>query len=274
MEKYQFKTLAVQIGNHIAQVKLNNPEKANAMTKEFWTEIRVAMEQLDQEPECRVIILSGEGKHFTSGIDLNMFADSQKLLTEKSDHTRRWEKLRAWVLELQTAFTSIEKCRKPVLAMIHGACIGGGIDMITACDMRYCSEDAYFCVKEIDLAIVADVGTLQRLPKIISEGHARELAYTAKTINGQEAKRIHLVNECYATREQMQEEVLKTAQTIAAKSPVALRGTKETINFMRDHSVEDGLNFVATLNSTIMFSQDIMEAMMAGVQKRDAKFEN
>lgn len=267
-----FETLLININDKVATVKINVPKKANAMTKAFWREIRVAMEELDREDEVRVVVIEGEGKHFTSGIDLVMFMQLKTELDKIDCPGRSREKIRTEILWLQDAFNSIEKCRKPVIAAIHGACIGGGIDMITACDMRYCSADAHFSVKEIDLGMAADVGTLQRLPKVIGEGIARELAYTGRKVDGAEAQQIGLVNKCYADRETMLKEVYAIAETIASKSPLAIRGTKEMFLYTRDHSVEDGLNYVATWNAGMLFSNDLQEAAMANMQKRTPQF--
>jgi enoyl-CoA hydratase len=269
-----YTTISIEINEHIATLTLNQPERANAMNKAFWQEMPQAMQELDENPDCRVVIIKGAGKHFSAGIDLSMLGEIQQMMMSKEDAGRVREKLRKMILGLQDAFTAIEKCRKPVLAMIHGACIGGAIDLITACDMRYATEDAKFCVKEIDLAIVADVGTLQRLPTIISEGVARELAYTGKTISGKEAEAIHLVNRAFASPEEMQQYVQETATQIAKKSPLAMRGTKEIFNYSRDHSVADSLNFVATWNAAMLFSQDAVESAMANMQKREPNFQN
>ncbi len=269
---YEFKTILVDVQNYVAHLRLNNPTKANAMTAEFWAEMREVFPQLDRDKSVRVVVISGEGKNFTSGIDLNMFAGTQAQMSGKGDPGRAREDFRLTVLDLQESFTVIEKCRKPVIAAIHGACVGGGIDMISACDMRYCSEDAYFCVKEIDLGLVADVGTLQRLPKIIADGVARELAFTARNMPGKEAEQVHLVNKCYPNREILMEEVMKIAQLIAEKSPLTTRGTKEMLNYTRDHSVQDGLNYVATWNAAMIYSHDLLEAMQAGMQKRKPEF--
>lgn len=264
--------LLLNIENKVATLSLNNPQKANAMTPAFWVEMKNAMHELSENPEVRVIILKGEGKHFSAGIDLTMFAEVQKMMTSKDDQGRVRERLRKWILGLQDAFTAIEKCSKPVIAAVQGACIGGAIDMITACDMRYCTKDAVFCVKEIDLGIVADVGTLQRLPKIVSEGIAKEWAYTGRNVEAEEALNTHLVNQIFENQEEMTIQVLKIATTIAKKSPLAIRGTKEIINYTRNHSTEDSLNYVATWNAAMMFSQDVMEAAMSAMQKKEPKF--
>jgi enoyl-CoA hydratase len=159
-----------------------------------------------------------------------------------------------------------------VLAAIHGACIGGGVDLICACDMRYCSADAFFSIKEIDIGMTADVGTLQRLPKIIGDGMARELAYTGRKVTGEEAREIGLVNRVFASPDALQAGVMEIAATIAAKSPLSIRGIKEMIVYARDHSVADGLNYIATWNAAMLMSADLKEAMMAGMEKRTPKF--
>lgn len=181
-----------------------------------------------------------------------------------AEPSRASEALRKTILRLQDNLTSIERCRKPVVAAIHGACIGGGIDIITCCDMRYCSEDAFFSIKEIDIGMTADVGTLQRLPHLIGQGVVRELAYTGRRVPAGEAKELHLVNRVFATREAMLAGVKEIAQEIASKSPLAIRGTKEMLLYARDHSVADGLNYVATWNSGMLSKHDLMAALDAG----------
>ena len=267
----QFETLDVTLDGHVATIALNRPDKANAMSEPMWYEIEQAMRWLDETPEARVGVLAGRGKYFTSGIDLALLMGIGPKIEDDCDGRRR-EKLRRLILRLQDTLTSIERCRKPVLAAIHGACIGGGIDMITACDMRYCSADAYFTVKEIDVGLTADVGTLQRLPRIVGEGMARELAYTGRNVSGAEAQAIRLVNKCYDTPEALFAGVEELARTIAAKSPLCIRGTKEMISYARDHSTADALNYVATWNAAMLFSKDLEEAAAAFMQKRPATF--
>jgi len=176
------------------------------------------------------------------------------------------------ILDLQDTLSSIERCRKPVIAAIHGACVGGGIDLICACDLRYCSADAVFSVKEIDVGLTADVGTLQRLPRLIGEGAARELAYTGRKVGGEEAKELRLVNQCYPDRDSLMRAMRELAATLAAKPPLALRGCKEMITYARDHTVADGLNYVATWNAAMLLSTDLEEALASGKEKRPAKF--
>lgn len=267
----QFDTLTVGVADHIATVRLNRPEKANAMNLAMWHDIRSAFRWIDATPEVRVAILEGEGKSFTSGIDLQMMMGLGAQIEDRCEGRMR-EALRQVILDLQDTLSSLERCRKPVLAAVHGACIGGGIDLITCADMRYCSSDAYFSIKEIDIGMVADVGTLQRLPRLVGEGMARELAYTARRIDANEAREIRLVNRVFGTREELQLGVRDIAASIAAKSPLSIRGTKEMITYARDHSVADGLNYVATWNAAMLMSEDLQQAMMAQMSKQAADF--
>jgi enoyl-CoA hydratase/carnithine racemase len=266
-----YKTLEVTLTDKIATVVLNRPEKANAMEEAMWHEIRAAMQWADATPEVRCVIIQGAGKHFTAGIDLAMLASLSAAIRD-DDEARSREKLRRLILDLQDTLSSIEQCRKPVLAAIHGACVGGGIDLITACDMRYCSADAKFTVKEIDVGMTADVGTLQRLPNLIGEGMAREMAYTGRFVEASEAKDIRLVNKVYESADALHQGVRGIALAIAAKSPLAIRGCKEMITYARDHSVADGLNYIATWNAAMLMSKDLFEAGAAAMQKRAPNF--
>ncbi len=267
-----YETLRVTLDGPIATVRLNRPDKANAMNLAMWHEIRHAFEWIDATPQARVAVLEGAGRHFTAGIDLQMMAGLLPQVHDDCDGRSR-EKLRRVVLDLQDALASLERCRKPVLAAIHGACVGGGVDLICCADMRYCAADASFSIKEVDLGMVADVGTLQRLPKLIgSQGLVRELAYTGRTVAAAEARVIGLVNRVFDTREALQAGVHEIASAIAAKSPLAIRGIKEMLHYSRDHSVADGLNQVATWNAAMLMSEDLMVAMAAGATKQTPQF--
>ena len=224
------KHFKIEIEQKIALVSFNRPEKANALHMEAWIELKTVFESLSVSDDVRVIILAGEGKHFCSGIDLELLMSINKF-QEIACNGKRSEKVRALILSLQQSITAIEKCSKPVLAAIHNGCIGGGVDIATACDMRYCTDEAYFTIKEIDLGMVADLGTLQRLPKIISPAMAAEMAYTGRKVFGPEAKNIGLVNHCYASKEKLVEGVMQMASAIASKSPLSIRGTKDVLAF-------------------------------------------
>ncbi|HET9823187.1 MAG TPA: crotonase/enoyl-CoA hydratase family protein [Burkholderiaceae bacterium] len=268
----EFETLAVALDGPVATVRLNRPDKANAMNLAMWHEIRRAFEWVDATREARVAVIEGEGRHFTAGIDLHMMAGLAPSIHDDCDGRAR-EKLRRLILDLQDTLTSLERCRKPVLAAIHGSCIGGGVDLVCCADMRYASVDARFSIREIDLGMVADVGTLQRLPRLVgSQGLVRELAYTGRTVDAAEARAIGLVDRVYDSREALVAGVREIAAAIAAKSPLAIRGIKEMLNYARDHSVADGLNHVATWNAAMLLSEDLMAAMTAAPQKKAPRF--
>ncbi len=267
------KTLQLEIKDKVAYVTFNRPEKANALNQTAWDELQTCFEELDENPEARVVVLSGNGKHFCSGIDISLLMGMQQKTDDKCEGRKR-EKMRKMILSLQAPINAIAKCSKPVIAQIHGGCIGGGLDIAAACDMRYCSEDAYFSIKEVDMGLVADLGTLQRLPKLIGDGIVREMAYTARKMSGTEAKSVHLVNQCFATQEELKESVGKLAKNIAEKSPLVIRGTKEMLNYSKDHSVEDGLNYVATWNAATILSEDLATAMQASMTKQKPSFKD
>ncbi|WP_137936912.1 crotonase/enoyl-CoA hydratase family protein [Chitinivorax sp. B] len=267
----QLDTIKITLENHVALVELNRPDKANAMDETLWADIRRAFDWIDEEPSARVAVLAGNGKHFCSGIDLMMMM-GLKTRIEDTCEARAREKLHRIILDLQDCLTSLERCRKPVLAAIHGACVGGGVDLVCAADMRYTTDDAYFSVKEADMGLVADVGTLQRLPYLIGEGLTRELAFTCRSVSGAEAVQIGLANRSFSDRDTLMKEVMTIATEIAKKSPLVIRGTKQVLNYSRDHSIEDGLKFVAGWNAAMLMSADIQEAIMASMQKRDGQF--
>ena len=260
----------VDIKEKIATVSFNKPEKSNALAMEDWREMKLVFEDLDAQSEVRVIVLKGEGKNFCAGIDINTLGGLMQ--AEGNDEGRKRERLYRSLLELQSCITAIESCRKPVLAAIHRACIGGGVDIIAACDMRYCSEDAYFSIREIDMGLVADIGTLQRLPTVLNPGILAEMAYTGRNVMAEEAAQIGLVNRAYPSQEAMMTAVYEIAHTIASKSPLVIRGIKQHLLYKRDHTVADSLQNIASWNAATLLSNDLMEAMQAYMQKRTASF--
>jgi enoyl-CoA hydratase len=263
--KYQ--RLDVTLDGQVAVIELSRPGKANALDLAMWHELRAAMRWLDATPGARVGILRGAGALFSSGIDLALLAGLREEIADACEGRAR-EKLRRIILDLQDTLSAIDRCRKPVIAAVHGACIGGGVDIALACDMRYCSADAVFSVKEVDVGLTADLGTLQRLPRLVGEGMARELAYTGRHVNGPEARAIGLVNRCYDTPAELALGVGELAAAIAAKSPLAVRGCKEMITYARDHSLADSLNCVATWNAAMLLSADLPEALAAARERR------
>lgn len=268
-----FATLELSLADGIAEVRLNRPDKSNAIDALMWQEIRQAFEWIDHAPSARVAILSGAGKHFCAGIDLSMLGSIQQQIAHP-DGARSREKLRRLILDLQDCLSSIERCRKPVIAAIQGACVGGGLDLVACCDMRYASADAVFSIKEIDLGMVADVGTLQRLPGLIGQGLTRELAFTGRNVRAEEAEKIGLINRFFASNNELTVTIHELAQSIAGKSPLAIRGLKEVMNFSRDHSVADGLNYIATWNAGLLLSADMDECFAAQREKRSPRFED
>lgn len=261
----------VDITNKVAIVSFNRPDKANALHMEAWDEMRAILNRLSETPEVRVIILKGEGKHFCAGIDLELLMSINKL-KEISCEGRRGEHLRKFILNLQDAVSVIEKCSKPVIAAIHNGCIGGGVDIAAACDMRYCTDNAYFTIKEIDMGMVADLGTLQRLPKLISPAIVAEMAYTGRKVSGTEAASIGLVNRSFSSRDELLAGVDQVAAEIASKSPLSIRGIKEVMHYAKDHTVDDSLNQIATWNAAMILSDDLTEAFKATLEKRKPKF--
>ncbi len=266
-----FETLEIELEGQVATVILNRPDKANAINLPMWVDIQNCFNWLDSELSVRAVVLTGAGKNFCAGLDLDMF---QNLHHGSSDPARLAEALRQRILELQRNLTSIEACRKPVLAAVQRACIGGGVDMISCCDMRYACKDTYFSIKEIDIGMTADVGTLQRLPKLIPDGVARELAYTGRKMSGEEAREVGFVNAVFDDQSSLLSAVQDIAEEIATKSPISIRGTKEMLLYTRDHSVQDGLNYIATWNAGMMSQKDLMAGITAQAESKAAEYED
>lgn len=266
-------SIVVAVDGGVARITLNRPEKRNAMSAAFWRELPAAIAEIAQTPEARALVIASTGPHFTAGIDLAMLAGFVTTDSAIEDGRRR-EHLRRMVLELQESFNVLERLHMPVLAAVQGGCIGGGIDMIAACDMRYCTEDAYFVVKEIEVGMTADLGTLQRLPRVVPDGLARELAYTGRPMAAAEARACGFVNGVFADQEAMLDHVMEVARRIAGHSPLAVAGTKEMLNYGRDHSVADGLNHIATWQAGMFLSEDLREAATAMQEKRAPAFKD
>jgi delta(3,5)-delta(2,4)-dienoyl-CoA isomerase len=254
-------------------VELNRPEKRNAMNKAFWSEMVTCFNKISTDSSCRAVVLSGSGKIFTAGIDLQSLAGEILQGGDDLDVGRKAFFIGKMVPAFQESFTVLEKCTKPVFAAIHGACVGGGIDMISACDIRYCTQDAWFQVKEVDIGIIADVGTLQRFPKIVgNDSLVRELCYTARQLKADEALSVGLVSRVLPDKETMLAAAMETAKLIASKSPVAVQGTKISLVYSRDHSVPDGLAQVATMNQAFLQSEDVIKAATAAMTKQPVTF--
>jgi len=267
-----YQAFALEQHNHIAQVRFARPEKANALNDQSWEEMPRLFAELDDDPEVRVVLLSGEGKHFCAGIDLQMLMSLNP--TEVKDEGRKREALLRTIQRLQAATNAVAQCRKPVLAAIHGSCIGAGLDLVAACDLRYASEDARLMLKEVDMGFPADLGSLQRLPRLIPEGLVREMAYTAAPMDAATAQQVGLVNRVFADKAQLLEKTFEIAWQIAQKSPLAIRGTKAALDYARDHSVADGLAQVAAWNAATLLGHDVMKAMQAQMTQQVPDFED
>ncbi|XP_041468869.1 delta(3,5)-Delta(2,4)-dienoyl-CoA isomerase, mitochondrial-like [Lytechinus variegatus] len=277
LSKYNFESLAVTNPQEfIYKVEVNRPEKRNAMNRAFWREMVECFNTIATDQDCRVVLLTGSGKTFSAGIDLQ---DNAELMqgavpgSSELDVARIANKIRLKVKEYQESFFVIEKCPKPVIAAVQGGCLGGGLCMISGCDIRICTEDAWFQIKETDLGLAADVGVLQWLPpKTGNDSLLRELCFTARKFDSKEAKEIGLVSRLYPDKEAMVAGAMELAAIIASKSPVAVQGTKVHLNYSRDHSVADSFEYAATWNSAHLQSEDLVKAVMASMAKSKPEF--
>ena len=261
----------------VGHLVLNKGEDLNKMTMNFWYELPRILDEIDRDASLWVLILSSTGKHFCAGMDLKNFgtlgSDSEKK-TNVPDKARIGENLYRVAKELQDMLSKLEKLRIPVLAGIQGGCIGGGLDLVTAADVRFASKDAFFCIQEVNIGMAADIGTLQRLPRVIPEGKVRELAYTGRRMPAEEALEAGLVNKVYESHEEMVSGLKEMAAVIASKSPLAVYGTKAILNFSRDHTIAEGLEYNALWSGAMLPQEDMAEAMMSNMEKRDPEFQD
>jgi len=263
----------VEVADKVAHVRLNRPDELNTMTAAFWRELPEIVTRISDDASARVVVISSTGRHFSAGMDLSVFLGGE-LAGEQAELGRKQARMRSNAQVLQWSFTALEKARVPVLAAVQGGVIGGAVDLVTACDVRYASADAFFCVQEINIGMTADVGTLQRLGTLVPEGFAREMAYTGRRVPAARAYEVGLVSEVYADHDSLVSGVLETAREIASKSPLAVWGTKVAMNYARDHSVDDALEQIATWQSGMFQPADMAEAFTAKAEKRDAVFDD
>lgn len=254
----------------VVELQMNRPDKANGMTPEFWAELPVLVQALDADPTVRALVITGAGKHFSGGMDLAAFAEINTLLTQEPG--RAAFALRGLILRLQAALTALETTRLPVIAAIQGACIGGAVDLISACDIRLATSDARFSIEEINIGMAADVGTLQRLPKLIPMGLVMELAMTGRRFTSTEAQGWGLISGLHEDTDALHAAARALAADIAGKSPLAIAGIKQAVIYARDHAVADGLNQIATWNGGMLRGQDLMTALQARMMKQAAQF--
>ena len=270
----KYESFNLEIEDNIANIILSRPEQLNSMSRKFWVELPEILEEVNRNSEIRVLIISSTGKHFCAGMDLSAFDNGVANIPKEKrpDNARIGEALYRSAKELQEYISKLEKIRVPVIAAIHGGCIGGAVDLVTACDIRLATNDAFFCIQEINIGMAADVGTLQRLPRIIPDSKMRELAYTGRRMLADEAKESGLVSDVYNSQEEMLNAAKEMANEIAKKSPIAIYGLKALMNYSRDHTISDSLDFNALWSGAMLSQRDMEEAIKAFVEKREATF--
>jgi len=259
----------LDITGHVAHLVLNRPEQLNTMHPQFWRELDGVLAGLHAGSQARVLVISSTGRHFSAGMALDMFGGAIALDDRSAEGRAAIYDL---VVDMQATFNKIENLRIPVIAAIHGGCIGGAVDMVTAACMRYATQDAFFCIQEINIGMVADMGTLQRLPKLIPAGLAKELAYTGRRLPAARALAAGLVNEVFDTQQAMLDAALACAREIASKPPVAIWGSKQALNYARDHGVEDSLRQMGLLQAAVWSNQHVRESVQAMQHKRAGDF--
>ena len=269
-----YKCFEVTESDRIAHIVLNRPDELNTMTPDFWRELPQIVDEISDRGSSRVIVVSSTGKHFSAGMDISVFTGGNLEQDGDVEVGRQRANFRYNVLHLQDTFTAFERARMPVLIATQGGSVGAAVDMATAADCRYATEDAWFCIEEINIGMTADVGTLQRLPKLIPEGIVREMAYTGERMPAARAKEVGLVNEVYPDQTTMLEAVMDIAGRIASRSPLAIHGTKEMINYTRDHSVSDSLQYMATWQTGMFQPTDLIESFGARMEKRDPEYDD
>jgi enoyl-CoA hydratase len=268
------KPFDVEVNNSIAHIRFNRPEKRNSMNEDFWTMFPKEVEELDDSGEIRALIVSSTGPHFSAGIDLSMFKDD----IVESETDNEIGRSRGYFLQqlkfLQNAVSCLEAARFPVVTAVQGGCIGGGIDLITAADIRICTKDAFFLIEEINVGLAADIGTIQRLPKIIPAGIAREWTMLGEKVSADRAKEVGLVSSLHDNHEEMMNNAFEIAEKLASKTPLAMWVTKETLNYSRDHTVKESLENVALWNAATLHKEDVMSTMMSKMQKKKPEYRN
>ena len=266
-----YRSFELAIADRVAHLKLARPDEMNTMNAAFFTELAAAAAHLHEKAPARALVISSTGKHFTAGMALDVFSGTSLAMPRTAAERAGFREV---VVALQEVFTALERLRMPVIAVIQGGCIGGGVDMVAACDIRYATADAFFCVQETNIGMAADLGTLQRLPKLIPEGVVREYAYSGRRMPASRARELGLVNEVFPTQAEALAAAEALAKEIASKAPTAVWGTKQAITHARDHGVAESLDHMALLQASIWASDDVREAMVAAREKRQPDFKD
>ena len=263
----------IDISGGVAHIRMNRPEQLNTMNRAFWNELPAIVADIDDNARARCIVISSTGRHFCAGMELSVFTDGEGVTpAAQADRHTAGESFRRHVHHLQDTFSCLDRARVPVIVAVQGGCIGGAVDFTSACDIRYATRDAFFVIQEINIGMTADVGTFPRLCKLIPEGWVRELAYTGRRLPAQKALEIGLVNELFDTHEQVVDHALATAREIASKAPLAVAGSKVMINYARDHTIADALDYIATWQVGMFSPAHMAEAFKAKAERRDATF--
>lgn len=263
-------TLEYRVDGAIAEVTMCRPDELNTMNKAFWVELIEVFKTIDADPAIRAVVVASTGKHFTAGLDLGWAGATSN--DGQADPGRAREAFRRHILAMQETFNVVDRCRVPVIAAVQGGCIGGGVDFVTACDIRIGTENCFFTVQEVNIAIVADVGTLQRLPHLLPQGLVRELAFTGRRFPASEAKHWGFLNQVASDHAAALDAARAMAADIAAKSPLAVTGIKRVLDHGRDHSIADGLEYVALWNAAMLQGEDVPNAVRAQIARQKAIF--
>lgn len=262
----------VSISDRIAHIRLNRPDQLNTFTPEAWVELPAIVRDIDRNASARAIVISSTGKHFTAGMDLAVFTKPGGLTSASSDPHLRAELFRANLRPLQDAFTVLDQARMPVIVCVQGGCIGAGVDMISACDIRLATKDAFFCIQEINIGMTADVGTYPRLCRLMPEGWVRQISYTGERLPAEKAQALGLVNDTFDTQAAMLDHAMALAREIASKNPLAVTGAKAMINYARDHTIADGLDYIGVWNAAMLSGAHMREAFAAKAERREPNF--
>jgi len=262
----------VSITDRVALIRFSRPETFNTITPVAGVELPAIVREIDRNASARCIVIASSGKHFTAGMDLAVFTRPDGITSQSSDPHLKAERFRTNLKPLQDAFTCLDQARMPVIICVQGGCIGAGVDMISACDIRLATKDAYFCIAEINIGMTADVGTYPRLCRLMPEGWVRQISYSGERLPAPKALSLGLVNETFDTQEAMLEHAMALAKEIASKNPLAVTGAKAMINYARDHTIADGLDYIGVWNAAMLSGAHMREAFVAKAEKREPEY--